>query len=698
MSEHETVTAPQSRFLTSLTSQLENAKAWSFLILLFFASRLVWLYVTRHELSAEIAIAAWLRFFLAGFRIDSVVATYWMLPCLVWAALLCLVPGTAPPLRRFRQVWIAVITVATPILTFMNLGYYATFGNVFDGFLFEFFEGNAQDVLWIAYHDHGLVSKLLLSLLVSGGLFVLYRRGFAQPVELSATSTQLFRRRLPRVACSLVCLVLVVIGLRGTFRSRPTQRTDTSVSRHRVLNLGALNPLYNLKTAFQLRRQHENYFSEDRLVPPTRLDDHLATIGASLDQNVAASSAGAPLTFQHPAWQRTAAGPPTVRPDHVFVLFLESYDSWPFLEKYRELGLVEEGRRLGQEGRILLNYLPGANSSVKSSLVTLQGVYDTYSAQQQCLPTSLVCNFERLGYRTRSINGFVSQWGDAEKSATDQGFDEVYCTEHIKPGGETSNLQLHDRTLFEFAAEQLPYDAPTFNYIRSSSYHGPWEVDLEAEECTVPPFPEAIRTPGMRDETLLRTAYGHLKYTDKVAVAFVRKMSKRFPNSLFVLTGDHYGRNFLTPAPPPYEGASVPLILYGPKVLAGLEFPDNATGGHVDLGPTLLELAAPAGFRYASLGNNLFQRHEQPMAVGEQFVLFPDTIVSLRQPRQCVRLPWLGGERLAPAAAAPRIERAQQLHDAYHGVSYMMARRSLEAAQDVRVAEGRQSPPARPAY
>ena len=141
--------------------------------------------------------------------------------------------------------------------------------------------------------------------------------------------------------------------------------------------------------------------------------------------------------FTYPTWQRTAPGPPNTKPSHVFVLFLESYDSWPFLEEYRELGLVEQGRQLGAEGHLLLSYLPGANSSLLSSLTCLQGLCKTNREQQECLPTSLVHVFKQLGYRTRSVNSFTSEWSDTERIAREQGFDEIYCTADIKPGFES---------------------------------------------------------------------------------------------------------------------------------------------------------------------------------------------------------------------------------------------------------------------
>ncbi|HRX82680.1 MAG TPA: sulfatase-like hydrolase/transferase, partial [Pirellulaceae bacterium] len=309
-------------------------------------------------------------------------------------------------------------------------------------------------------------------------------------------------------------------------------------------------------------------------------------------------------------------------------------------------------------------------------------LYGTSRAIQNSLPTSLVHAFQQLGYTTRSVNSFTSGWNDAERIAREQGFDEIYCTANIKPGGETVNLQVHDRTLYEFTSEKLTYDQPTLSFIRSSSYHGPWEVDLAAEDCEIPPLSEKICVPNMRNERSLRVAYGHLKYSDKMAGEFVRKMIERFPDALFVITGDHHGRHFISSDPPVYEGASVPLILYGPQVLEGTTVPENMAASHADIIATLVELCAPKGFKYASIGKSVLAPCRNPVGVGEGYVIFPRSIVSLHGSPRCVPLPWLTNEVLSETEKRTQIQRAQELHDAYYGVSYMLTRRYLEQSSN----------------
>ncbi|MCA9118575.1 MAG: sulfatase-like hydrolase/transferase [Planctomycetaceae bacterium] len=678
-----------STFATSLASQFENFYAWLYLMTLGTAGRLLWLFKTRHDLTEPVSASEWARFFHTGLRYDSVVMTYLMLPLFAWAALIVFRPTLRTRLRTIRRAWISILTFAIPILAFGNVAYYEIYGNVIDDFVFELFEaGNAQDVLAIAYSDYGLVPKLLFCVVVGVFSLACYRKFVDRPVEFGPVWQQLSSRRTAQVACSFVLLLFLTISLRGRAATRPLQRIDSGVTPHRVLNMGTLNPLYSLKSAFQMRSWAVDYFAKERVIGANDLSKHAALIAESIDASVEDSvrASSDPAEFSFSKWQRTAAGSPNGKPSHVFVLFLESYDSWPFLDKYRELELVESGRQLGEEGHLLLAHLPGANSSLKSSLVCLQGLFDTNRVDQHCLPTSMVYAFKQLGYTTRSINSFTSEWNDAERIAREQGFDEIYCTANIKPGGETANLQVHDRTLFEFTSERLAYDHPTLSFIRSSSYHGPWEVDLAAEDCEIPPISDKISLPNMRDEHLLQLAYGHLKYTDKMAGDFVRRMIKRFPDSLFVITGDHYGRHFITTDPPVYEGASVPLILYGPEVLKGTTVPENMAAGHADVVTTLIELCAPKGYKYTSLGKSVLAPCNAPYGIGEDYVIFPQGIVSLRDPPRYVALPWLADDSLSEVEKQAQIQRARKIYDAHHGVSYMLARRALEHTSE-RVAE-----------
>ena len=678
--------APVSKtkpFFESSAAQFENVRAWLFLVVLSFAGRLIWLFGNWDAIGDDVPAVEWAQFVAMGFRYDAKTITYLMLPCMLAAMAIALFPRLRPRVAAFRNFCVILLAALIPGLAFANSIFFKFNNTVFNAYIFEFFNGNAEDTIVCAIRDFGAAWKIPLGLIISGLAIFSWRRWFSGPITLPAWIQSALTTGRGRLITTMCFLLVFGLCLRGRAGTRPLQRIDCGATSDRVLNLGSLHPIYNLRTAWKGHAAQADFFGKHRLVPDAALAEYTALIAGRTSSTFVKAADLDPALLDdvnHPLWKRMAGGPPAAKPDHVFVLFMESYDSWPFLEEYRELQIVEEGRRLGDAGHRLMNYLPGDNGSLLSSLVFLQGMFDTNRSRQQQLPTSLPDAFQRLGYRTRSINAFSSEWSGTHRIAHEQGFEEIYCVADIKPEGDTQNLQVHDRTLFNFAAEKLDYDEPTFSFIRACSYHGPFEVDLKAENCEIDSMPESIMSKtGVRDEAQLCEAYGTLRYSDRMVGEFVDRMSEKYPNSLFVITGDHYGRHFVTTVPPLYEGASVPLIMYGPEVLKGTSIPEDMAASHVDLATTLIELCAPQGFEYISLGKNILEAVDNPMGVGRDFVVFPDVIVSFQGVPSCARLPWKDGPKLSKEQQTQYIEEALKLHDAYHGIGYMMARKALES-------------------
>jgi phosphoglycerol transferase MdoB-like AlkP superfamily enzyme len=96
----------------------------------------------------------------------------------------------------------------------------------------------------------------------------------------------------------------------------------------------------------------------------------------------------------------------------------------------------------------------------------------------------------------------------------------------------------------------------------------------------------------------------------------VARVAREQPDTLFVITGDHYGRRFPNRHPDAWERTAVPGILVGPAI-TGRTLAATC-GSHLDLIPTLVELCAPAGFPYHAVGVDLFReaQHQAATAAG----------------------------------------------------------------------------------
>ena len=101
----------------------------------------------------------------------------------------------------------------------------------------------------------------------------------------------------------------------------------------------------------------------------------------------------------------------------------------------------------------------------------------------------------------------------------------------------------------------------------------------------------------------------------------------------------------------------MPLLLYGPQVLAGVTPPERIAGGHLDIAPTLVELCAPAGFTYHSLGENMLAP-KRGLGISINSVIGPDFIAEMSDP---VRFHPLPGRTLPQDL--PNAERQMQHQD-----------------------------------
>ena len=111
--------------------------------------------------------------------------------------------------------------------------------------------------------------------------------------------------------------------------------------------------------------------------------------------------------------------------------------------------------------------------------------------------------------------------------------------------------------------------------------------------------------PNIDDPNQLAIELGHYWYMDEVITNFVRKVTEKYPESVFVVTGDHAVRCDPSTHPTIFEKQSVPFILYGAGITKEI-LPPDAVGDHISIVPTLIELIAPKDFAYYSIAPSLF--------------------------------------------------------------------------------------------
>jgi phosphoglycerol transferase MdoB-like AlkP superfamily enzyme len=306
--------------------------------------------------------------------------------------------------------------------------------------------------------------------------------------------------------------------------------------------------------------------------------------------------------------------------------------------EYAGLHLTDRLSALGREGLQVHGFISSGISTVESLGVMITGLpfarafVNFQPVVRNGLPTDAAGIFKRLGYRTRFFYGGFLSWQRIGEFCREQRFEETYGGDQMMPRSRVKEWGVDDEDLFRFVLEHTGPE-PTFNLIMSTSYHPPYSVDLEKNGFD-PSILKADRIGAALSANQLRVL-GHLWYSDKCVGDFVAEGERKLERPVFAITGDHYSRKQYVSARPThtlYEQLSVPLVICGPKALEKVSPPATLAGSHLDVVPTLVNLAAPRGFVYHAFGHDLLDPSQSEVGFGVNAVIGPDFILKINDP------------------------------------------------------------------
>lgn len=328
-------------------------------------------------------------------------------------------------------------------------------------------------------------------------------------------------------------------------------------------------------------------------------------------------------------FRRQAKGAKIDKPSHIFFILEESHCQSLYDATYDMVDIVKYTKALRQEKSafVINNFQPAGMISQTALGSILLGIYDCdvelnenkiiWDASLEKLPTAMAYQLGKLGYRTSFWYGGSLNWGSLVHFAPAAGFDKAYGGPEICPPDSPQTwLGVYDHIYLQAVADKIQQEAdgrPEFHFVYTTSNHGPYAIPYE--------------TYGIHEEDALRLPLGDLKsgdmdvrrftgilYADKAIGDFVEKMRQLYPDSLFVLTGDH------SAAVAPLDKGLIPRkdMLLRERILTSFSlhhpqlkqefFAGNILGEHQNILPTLMELIAPAGFEYYSLKSPLTEK------------------------------------------------------------------------------------------
>lgn len=587
-----------------------DIKLFAFILLTLCVYRAYFMFYMAGYLSPSAGADDVLLALLTGLRLSLKTAGAVTLPAFVLCSLpLLALPRLAPVLRRLRFCWGGLAAFAFAVLFQARFPFYRQFQTSFNMQVAAGLNDDAAVLAEMMLREYGLLWRLCIALLLTAvSLYVLrslllVRRTYALPALRSGVQRAVFSLGL----LFLFAAAFVFVRFGGSFTyAGGVNWENAGVTSDAFLNECILD---DGQALYRVRSMHKRLKSGD-IVGVDK--EHVRALAVE-----AAGHAELSADTLTPYLTRTAQGASIPKPRHIFIVLGETYAQWPMLETYAALHAADGIKGLIREPNAYYSrrFMPNGDftSIAITGLVTglsevNQHVNYVARSLREAYPTAMAPQFKRLGYAVDFWYGGVPSWEGMDRFSIAQGFDHFYGypdfhAEKVNAWGTS------DEQLFSALFQHLADEPPTVHLIMTVSNHPPYNIDVAAEGFDLARArAETAQLPNVDDPDQLALELGHYWYMDKIVTQFVHETMKKYPDSLFVITGDHAVRMNPSRTPTMYEYQSVPLVLYGQGVTPAVLAPD-VVGGHTNIVPTLIELIAPAGFSYVSIAPSLTENN-----------------------------------------------------------------------------------------
>ncbi|HLW35405.1 MAG TPA: LTA synthase family protein [Chthoniobacterales bacterium] len=620
------MTSPESDSTQPFQQFVADMVLWLALLLLFLTFRVTLFAVFRGELSQLPSLHAFVQCLNTGFGSDATAATWAILPSLALTTV-----GLFSPLgiwhRRVRQFTTAIVLLLCGIIFVADVGYFAEYDNQFDHWIFGLvYDDRAAiwETIWKSYH---LV--LLLVLTLAGATIATWLLNtFCRKAE-SGHSPRFLGTKTARAIAVALIVVWAFVGTRVWLGRNLAGLKNAESTGDVFLNKIVLNPFFALRYAIWQEHTMQRSAGLRTILP---------------DGNIRGAAAAIFPNAQNPAnlddcLKRIAPGVSGAKPDHIFIVVMESYDAWAMQPEYAGLHLTDRLKQLGDSGIRAQGFVSSGISTIESLGVIITGLpfarafVNFQPIVRHGLPTEAAPIFKQLGYKPRFFYGGYLSWQRIGEFCREQGFEEVYGGDQMVPHSRQKEWGVDDESLFQYVVDHTG-DERTFNLIMTTSYHPPYSVNLETKGFDPNVMKSDPLGKKLSDEQI--RVLGHLWYSDKCVGDFVSQMESKLQRPVFAVTGDHYSRKQYVSARPThtlYESLAVPLVIYGPKALEhSSERPAAIAGSHLDIVPTFIDLVAPGGFEYHAFGRDLFDQSQLQAGYGCNAVIGPNFVLKINDP------------------------------------------------------------------
>ncbi len=566
---------------------------WLFGVLFFTIFRISFIALFNNKISQTSDLKEIFNILLMGFRFDCTAIAYFLLLPLLF--LLIFSPfGKFKVIATTRKIMQVLFVILSTLICVVTINYFDEYGDQFNNFLFLALYDDQKAVLkTIVEYYHPVLNGFVLLSSILIGIWIFKYFESKERIYSFLDKIQ-FPKSKPVTV--FFAVLLFAFGIRGSVSTIPALREYSGVSNDAFLNKTVINPYRSLNYAIGDFNSvnlldGKNPFMEEKQFKLVYSKDNITDVIA-----------------------KKAKGPTIEKPKQIFLVVMESYDSWPLMDKYLPFNFSSNLSRIAKNGTHFTHFLPSGNTTIDSFGAIMTNVPNCginishIGTVNEPAESSIFKQFKKLGYQTNFYYGGYLSWENIGDLAKYEGVDRIFSG--VDGGGktDTGGWGIEDEKLFNLVIKNTDTSKYSLNIILTTSYHAPYAVDLEAKGFpyqSTDEFPAAMKK--YYDGAMNLKELGHLWYGDKALGDFVKKAEKQYAESLFCFTGDHFGRKFVNSKPNLYEKSSVAFILYGKSIPKAV---NTTPGSHIDIMPTLIEMIAPKDFAYHSFGESLFDKNK----------------------------------------------------------------------------------------
>lgn len=564
----------------------------------------------------------------------------------------------SPKFQSIRLGLGCIYITVLSILFQVRIPYYEQFHMTFNVFIFNTFKDDTIALFYTLIQQYNLVGRLAVALLSACLLcyflkIILDTKTFRMPQY-----SQKFPRGIFRIALVVIVGLFIIFTRYGgslTYAGGITWESAAK-SKDEFLNEAILDDVQALYRAYSINERMKSgkqlHLTKEQLLEYGKYVSGYNVQSNNIEDFLKKETRGARIK----------------KPKHIFLIIGESYAEWPLLPHYKDLNLANGMKNIiaQDNAAFVQSFLPASTSTMPAINSIITGfpeinVSPNYQAESYKAPyaTSIAMQMKGLGYKTFFWYGGFGSWQRVGELTLAQGFDMFYsCSDLQNQDGNAWGSE--DKYFLNAITYTFKEEQPTFHIILTTSNHPPYTVNLEKESFNKNIIYGGLPVRLKSDQEWINKL-GHFWYADKVLADFVQTMYKKYPESLFVITGDHGDRVNLETNPNLFERYAVPLILYGQGVTKQM-LPDKVAGSHIDIAPTLFELIAPPGFIYYSVGKSLTTG--KTFASSDRLWITPDYIGKIESDT-IETLSWA-----QPGVEPPKSELVKKEIDASNSISW----------------------------